>query len=187
MKSRGLFLALLLGGTGCSWLGMTRPPEPPVEPSPPVACTTSRALPILDTTAAILVGVPSAIFTGWAIATPVNASGCSLLSGPNASPCSLVGPNSSGAKAGMIAGGLVGVGFAVMEAFSAADGFGWAGRCEVLGETQLACLSGVEASCAALRKLPQQPGKAPGERCEASSECREGSVCYIGHCQVGER
>ena len=43
------------------------------------------------------------------------------------------------AKAGMIVGGLAFVGFAVVEAVSAANGFGWAARCEEIQEAQLAC------------------------------------------------
>jgi hypothetical protein len=185
--SRSLGCLAVLALSGCSWLGMTRPPSPPIDPSPPPTCTTSRTLPALDTTAAVLVGIPAVVFTGWAIATPVDPPNCSLLSSSSQPPCSLFAPQTGGAKAGMIVGGLAFVGFAVAEAVSAANGFGWAARCEEIQEAQLACVSGVEASCAALRRAPREEGKSPGSVCSGTEECREGDVCYLGHCQVGPR
>jgi hypothetical protein len=175
MKSRALFLCLLLGGTGCSWIGMTRPPEPPVEPSPPVTCTTSRLAPSLDLAGAVIFGVPGVITSVYGIAAPVCSGWC------------LLEPQSGADKAAIISVGLVMTGIAVAQAFAAADGYGSAARCEEVKAWQLGCVSGVEPSCAALRKLPPKAGKAPGERCEADAECREGNICYIGHCQVGDR
>ncbi len=151
---------------------MNRPPTPPVEPSPPVACTTSRAAPILDTVGAVFAGGVGLTTTGYGIAVPVCSSFC------------ILEPESAGAKAGIIAAGVAITALGVLSAWSAADGYGWASRCENVKAVQLACVSGVEASCAELRRPPPREGKAPGEACEASDECRSGCTCYLGRCQL---
>jgi len=179
--ARPVWAVAFLASTGCSWLGMTRPPQPPIDPSSPVTCTTSRAAPILDTTAAVLVGGASVAVTAWGIANPAKSGPCSWLS--TNSSCSFFAFESGAQKAAVIAGGLVGVGFAVMEAFSAADGFRWASTCDDLRGLQLSCVSGVEASCADLRRPPPAPRKDPGAICAADDECREGYRCYLQRCQ----
>ncbi len=149
-------LALLLAVMAvpaCSWTMMIRPPEQPVDPTAPIECTSSRAAPIVDTVAVPLIGIPSAIFTGASIANPVKTSGsCGWTSSDPG--CSMFAFGSPGWKALAITAGLVGVGLAVMEGFSAADGYRWAATCEDLKAAQLACVSGVEASCAELRAAP---------------------------------
>jgi hypothetical protein len=135
-----------LPAAGCSWIAMARPPAPPIEATPPAACTTSRLTPALDTAGAVLIGVPSIVVTGVAIATPVCAQGQGW-------DCLFEFPT-SGAKAATIGLGLALVGLAVVDAVSAANGFAWASACETIQAQQLACVSGVETSCAALRTPP---------------------------------
>ncbi len=172
MRTAFLLSPVFLLASACSWIGMTRPPPPPFEPTPPVQCTTSRALPILDATAAAGVGLMGLVTTVYGVAVPACNGGWCLLQ------------PSSGAKAGIIAGGLVALGFATMEAFSASYGIASAERCEEVRGLQLACASGVEDSCAALRAPPPAPrgGKSLGERCQEESECREGATCSQGYC-----
>jgi hypothetical protein len=189
--SGGTFMALSVGArgfatmlalatlppAGCSWIAMSRPPATPVDPTPTAACTTSRLAPALDTVGAVLVGVPSAVVTGVAIATPACTQGQGW-------DCLFQFPT-PGAKAAAIGTGLAFVGLAVVDAVSAANGFTWASRCETIQAQQLACVSGVETSCAALRGLPsRQGGGDPGETCAEDTDCREGSVCFQGHCQA---
>ncbi len=173
---RTVALAACLCLTGCSLIGMTRPPPPPVADSPPVTCTTSRLAPALDTAGAVLLGVPGLVTTVYGIATPAcSGSGWDCL----------LQPRSGSDKAAIIAVGLSVLGVGVLQAVSAANGYGWASRCEDLREAQLACLSGVEPSCAMLRAVPPPPdaGKATGERCEADAECRKEDACVSGRCQ----
>jgi hypothetical protein len=165
-------VALLLTTSACSWATMARPPPTPIEPVPPVACTTSRLAPALDTVGAVFLGVPGAITTGYGIATPVCSGFC------------LLEPESASAKGTIIAVGLILIGLGTMEAISAATGYSWASDCEGLQETQLACVSGVEASCARLRTPPpREGGKAPGEVCAEDVECRRDDACFRGRCQ----
>lgn len=165
-------LLVLFATTGCSWVTMTRPPPPPVEPRPPATCTTSRLAPALDTVGAVLLAVPGAITTGYGIATPVCSHNCFLE------------PESGGSKAAIIGVGVLLLGLAAVETASAVTGYGWASGCEALKESQLACLSGVEASCAALRAPPpREGGKAPGEVCKDDGECRVTDMCFQGRCQ----
>jgi hypothetical protein len=135
-----------LPAAGCSWIAMARPPAPPIAPELPAACTTSRLTPALDVAGAVLIGVPSVVVTAVAIATPA----CTQDQGWD---CLFEFPT-TGAKAATIGLGLVFVGLAVVDAFSAADGFAWANACEAIRAQQLACVSGVEASCATLRLQP---------------------------------
>jgi hypothetical protein len=168
---RFISMTLLSILSGCSWIGMTRPPSSPVEPTPPSACTTSRAAPVLDTIAAVLIGVPATLVTVGAAATPVDGGWFTF--------------GSSGEKALAVGAGLAVVGFSVMEAFSAADGYSWAGDCEAIQANQLACLSGVEPSCDALRTAPslRLGKKSTGESCGVDAECRASDVCFLGRCQ----
>ncbi len=183
MRRRLAFALLaLLAGPACSWGMMVRPPEPPLDPTAPIRCTSSRAAPIVDTIAVPLVGIPSAVFTGAAIANPVKTEPCTW--GSSDPGCGMFAFGSPGWKALAITAGLVGVGLAVMEGFSAADGYRWAATCEDLVNAQLACVSGVEASCAELRRPPPREGKSPGEACASADDCKEGLTCHLGRCQV---
>jgi hypothetical protein len=53
--------------------------------------------------------------------------------------------------------GVVLVGLAVMEGFSAAHGYSETAVCRDLGQAQLACVSGVEPSCAFLKDRKDPP------------------------------
>ena len=174
MRTFPIAAALLVATSGCSWTTMTRPPLAPVEPSPAVDCTTSRAAPTLDVVGAVAFGIPGLVVSAWGIGQPVCSTG--------GLDC-LFGFNSGGAKAATIGVGIALVGLAVVDAISAADGFTWARACEDMRGEQLACLSGVEASCASLRTPPPRDGLAPGERCAVDDQCREGHVCYRDRCQ----
>jgi hypothetical protein len=172
MRTRTLALsAWLCTATACSWIGMTRPPPTPLEPAPPAACTTSRLAPVLDTTGAVLLGIPGLVTTIYGITIPVCSSGWCIGT-----------PTSGAGKASIIGVGLVLLGVAVVDAVSAVNGFGWASRCEDLRQAQLACTSGVEASCALLRIPPPREGKALGEPCATTEECREGAICRDQMC-----
>jgi hypothetical protein len=172
MTKRPVATALLLF-SGCSWAGMVRPPPTPVDPAPPVTCTTSRLAPALDTTAAVLLIVPGLMGLGYGLQPACTDGWC------------LMQPESSGQKAAGIGIGLAFLGLAVMETVSAVNGYVWAADCEALQGQQLACLSGVETSCAALRIPPPRPGRSPGEPCAADDECSQGNVCHLGRCQRG--
>jgi hypothetical protein len=172
--TKQLLAATLLLCSGCSWMAMARPPPTPVEPAPPVNCTTSRVAPVFDTAGAVLLGVPGVVTTVYGIATPVCTTGWCMFE-----------PTTGGNKAAIISVGLVLVGISVMQTVSAVNGYGWAADCEALQGQQLACLSGVETSCAVLRTPPPRPGKSPGETCDVDQECRQGTICYLGRCQRG--
>ncbi len=161
---------LLLGLSACSWAGMVRPPPTPVEPTPPVTCTTSRLAPALDTASAVLLTVPGVLGLGYGL-QPVCSGFC------------LLEPKSGGQQAVGIGIGIASLGLAALATVSAVQGYGWASDCETLKEQQLACVSGVETSCTTLRTPPPRPGKSPGETCTADDECSEGNVCYVGRCQ----
>jgi hypothetical protein len=129
---------------------------------------------VFDTAGAVLLGVPGVLTTAYGIATPVCTTGWCWFQ-----------PTTGGNKAAIISVGLVLVGISVMQTVSAVNGYGWAADCEVLQGQQLACLSGVETSCAMLRTPPPRPGKSPGETCDVDGECSQGNICYLGRCQRG--
>jgi hypothetical protein len=161
---------LLVGLSACSWANMVRPPPTPVDPTPPVTCTTSRLAPALDTTGAVLLTIPGILGLGYGL-QPVCTGFC------------LLQPESGSQKAVGIGIGVASLGLAVLATVSAVQGYVWASDCETLKEQQLACLSGVEPSCTILRTPPPRPGKSPGETCVADDECSQGSACYVGRCQ----
>jgi hypothetical protein len=165
--------SLLLGLSACSWAGMVRAPPTPVEPTPPVTCTTSRAAPALDTVGAVLLAIPGILGLGYGLQPVCNDGWC------------MFQPESNGARAAGIGVGLAFLGLAAMETVSAVQGYVWASDCESMKENQLACVSGVEASCAVLRSPPPRPGKSPGEPCTVDDGCSQGNVCYLGRCQRG--
>ena len=171
MPKRSLAVALLLF-SGCSWMAMARPPPTPVAPAPPVACTTSGPAPALDT-AGTLLGVPG---RDHGLRNRDSGVHDGLV---------LVRADHRGNKAAIISVGLVLVGISVMQTVSAVNGYGWAADCEALQGQQLACLSGVETSCAVLRTPPPRPGRSPGEPCAADDECSQGNICHLGRCQRG--
>jgi len=168
----GVLALTLLPATGCSWLFVAKPPEPPIPASPSIVCTTSVASPVIDTVAA-------GLLAGLGVATIVAAN-------PQASgtPCTDYCGLFRGLTAGIAVGGAVLVAAAVPLAFSAGHGYATTSDCRRLKEMQLACVSGVEGSCAPLRGTsPSRQGKAAGEPCVEDVECREGRTCVQGRCQ----
>jgi hypothetical protein len=149
---------------GCSWLFVNKPPEPPTPASPPIECTASVAAPLIDTLAAALLagaGVAGFIYG----AQPDQCSGGCWFT----------------LKSEAMAGAAVALASAVPLAISAGYGFSKTSDCRLLKEIQLACVSGVENSCAALR------GKPAGEDCTADIECGGGNTCFRGTCNPKPR
>lgn len=130
-------IACLVASAGCSWITVAAPPKGPVAKDEKLTCTTSVAAPVTDT----VVGVLAVGGGGTALVSGIAAATCDSIDCAIAMPWAVLV-----ATAGAL---LFGVG--VMEAFSAADGFTKTADCRGLAEAQLACVSGVEASCAALR------------------------------------
>jgi hypothetical protein len=142
----------LVPGTGCSWIFVNKPPPDPVPVTPPVVCTTSVASPVVDT-------VLAAVALGTGIAA-IAISSKSSESGPCTYFCSLdlSGLNTAGTVSGVILAAM-----AIPLAFSAGYGYSTTAECRELKDTQLACISGVEASCSRLMKSPM-------DDCEKSSQ-----------------
>jgi hypothetical protein len=137
-------LAWLLAGTACSWVTVVRPPQGPVGRDEKLACTTSVAAPVTDTVLSVvgIGGGGTALVAGTLAASQCDAATCFILA-----PGGIV----------LAAAGALVLGAGVMEAFSAAYGFGETSRCRELGHAQLACTSGVEPSCALLRNGSAPP------------------------------
>jgi hypothetical protein len=137
-------LACLLGSTACSWVTVVRPPQGPVEPNEKLACTTSVAAPVTDTVLSVIGigGGGTALVSGILGATQCDAATCFIME-----PWGIV----------LAAAGALVLGVGVMEAFSAAYGYGETSQCRGLGQAQLACVSGVEPSCAQLRNRSGPP------------------------------
>jgi hypothetical protein len=142
--SRGIAAILALAflpNTGCSWLFVNKPYES-IYATAPAECTSSVASPVIDTVAAGILaggGVAAVVYAN----RPANNPSDSFFSGLN--------------KVGT-AGGVVLVVAAVPLAVSAAYGYATTSDCRELKEkrkvrvTQLACVSGVEASCRSLEE-----------------------------------
>jgi len=130
--SRGIAAMLVLAflpSTGCSWLGVSKPPNGPIHAAPPLECTSERGAPVTDTAlAAGLLGIGGAFFIAGSTYPHNLSSGAAAL------------------------GGAVFVAAAVPYAFSAGYGYSTTSQCRHLKETQLSCVSGVEASCRSLEE-----------------------------------
>jgi hypothetical protein len=139
-------VALLLCCTcGCSWITVNRPPTGPVAKDERLDCTTSVAAPVADTvigSAALVTGGTGVGVGIAALAAPCDATTC-WITEPVAITYAAIG--------------AVLLGLAVAEAFSAAYGFSRTAECRDLEQAQLACVSGVEASCARLRQRGPDP------------------------------
>lgn len=133
----------VLEGTGCSWIFVTRAPELPVPLEPPVACTTSVASPVIDTVAGALVAAMGVAFI---------ASGTMPVA-PCSPPDWCFGQDlSRGVTTGLAVTGGVLLASAIPLAFSAGYGYARTADCRQLKESQLACVSGVEAACLTLKE-----------------------------------
>jgi len=136
----GVALALV-HGTGCSWLFVHKAPHGPVEPAPPVECTSSVAAPVIDTTGTVLLGASGLLLAGYGAAANPGDGGW--------------GGPTYGEQAALIGVGVAAVGAAVALGFSAASGYSNAAECRHLKEAQLSCVSGVEVSCQGLKERKQ--------------------------------
>ena len=129
--------ACLLATSACSWITVARPPQGPVERNEKLACTTSTAAPVTDTIVGSLALVTGGTGVGVGIA---GLSGCDVTTCWIQEPMAIT----------YLALGVVLVGVAVMEGFSAAHGYAETAVCRDLEQAQLTCVSGVEPSCAYL-------------------------------------
>jgi hypothetical protein len=156
-------------GTGCSWIFVNRPPPEPVPATTQVACTTSVASPVIDTTlAALALGLGIAgIVVG---SNPAPA--CSGLCGVGSSIVTTVNTGT------VVAGGVL-VASAVPLAISATYGYSTTAKCRELTDARLACVSGVEVSCTRLTVEPQVPANV-GVPCVVQEECKGGTTCEPG-------
>ncbi len=153
----------LVAATGCSWALVQKRPPPPLEAAPPASCTSSLVSPIADTAAASILGLYGMAFVVWGIGDAT----C----GPGEFLCS------HGKAPAIIALGTLMLGAGVALGFSAMHGYSATSDCRLLKETQLACLSGLEGSCSALRgPAPREPDRRPAEECAGAAECEEASL-----------
>jgi hypothetical protein len=144
-----LLVALALPLSGCSWIFMTKAPEPVAAPNYPVDCTASSAAPILDT-------ICSAYFV---------VNGIYLLAIPD---CASAGFGEtcydSGAKYG---GAALSAGLAVLCGISAGAGYPQATRCQQVKDLNALCITGDLGACQRLRPgwtpsaAPPYPGVTP--------------------------
>jgi hypothetical protein len=125
-----LALLLAIPSGGCSWIGITKPPNRPIDATPPVQCTTGVAAPVGDTIIGVL-----AIATGVAV-------------------IAIAGGTSNKDSAGVIAAGVGAIALGGTAGVSAGFGYTWTAECRELEELQKKCIAGVEASCSALRAEP---------------------------------
>ena len=140
-----LLAVVLLFGDGCSVLFVKRPPPGPLEPQPPVECTTSVAAPVVDT-----------------VLAAGSLTGGILMATDKCSPSGFLGSLCTAEKAG--GAGLIAAGVAL--AAVGIYGYLATGECRGVHETQLACVSGVESSCLTLKERgavgpPQAPDPSP--------------------------
>jgi len=155
----------LVPGTGCSWKFVNKPPPDPVPVTPPVVCTTSVASPVVDTVLAA-----AALGTGIAAIAISSKSSGSATGGF----IDLSGLNTAGMVSGVVLAAT-----AIPLALSAGYGYSTTAECRELRDTQLACVSGVEASCKGLMKTAL-------DKCEKSSQaaCTSSGdayrICYEG-------
>ena len=149
MRSRSnrhlaLLVALSLPLGGCSWIFMTKAPDPVVAPNYPVDCTSSNAAPILDT-------ICSAYFV---------ANGIYLLAIPD---CASAGFGQSCAESGAkYAGAALSAGFAALCGFSAGAGYPAATRCQQVKDLNALCITGDMGACQKLRPGWAPPAGIPG-------------------------
>jgi hypothetical protein len=138
-------VACLLATSACSWITVAKPPAGPVDRGEKLTCTSSVAAPVTDT----VVGSAALLFGATGVGAGAAGLGCDV------STCWIQEP----VAVAYLTLGVALVGVAVMEAFSAAYGYGQTARCRELEQAQLACVSGVEPSCASIRD-----GGAPAAR-----------------------
>jgi hypothetical protein len=142
---------------GCSWIGVTRVPERPVSPAPPVTCTRSVAAPVGDTILAALAVIAGGTMTAYGSNPFCLSSSCP-------------------SEPGLIWGGVGLMAVGVTLGVSAGFGYSWTADCREIGDLQEACIAGVEASCKNLQLgPPEKPNR--GARCSGPEDCRGGTEC----------
>jgi hypothetical protein len=124
---------LAFSSSGCSWIFMSKAPEPVVAPNYPIECTSSRAAPVIDSIFAGLYALE-----GIAFASIESCDG-------TAGEVTCVEPE---AKAASIA---VSVGLAAVLFASATSGFRKATRCGQVKSLNALCITGDLAACQSLR------------------------------------
>jgi hypothetical protein len=143
-----LLVALVLPLSGCSWIFMTKAPEPVVAPNYPVDCTSSNAAPILDT-------ICSAYFV---------VNGVYLLT---LTDCSSAGFGESCTDSGTkYAGAALSAGLAVLCGISAGAGYPASTRCQQVKDLNALCITGDLGACQKLRPgwtPPAQPAPPPNQ------------------------
>jgi hypothetical protein len=171
VRALATILALAsLPTAGCSWLFVNKPPQQPIPASPPMECTASVASPVIDTVVAVALAAGGAAII---VVSTQNRSQHACTPSGTLGDCDLY-------TYGFAGGGLL-MAAAIPTAISAGYGFSKTSDCRTLKEIQLACVSGVENSCAALR------GKPAGEDCSADIECGGGNICFRGSCNPKPR
>jgi hypothetical protein len=184
----GLALLLAIPSGGCSWIGVTRPPQRPVDTAPPVQCTRSTAAPVGDTIISVLTLLGGIGTLAYGAAGGICFNG---MFGGTPAPCPAI-PGAVWAGVGIMAVG-------VAAGVSAGFGYSWTAECRELEDMQTACLAGVEDSCTALRQKPPsserqersssgfEAGKfEAGKPCAADTECRPGLICRYGYCATAQ-
>jgi hypothetical protein len=148
---------VVLTSGGCSWIMVTRAPERPVGPTPPVTCTRSVAAPVVDTVVGSL-----AVIGGAGMAAFGSNPICLNSSCPSDS--------------GLIWGGVALAAAGVVLGVSSGFGYAWTAECREIGALQQSCIVGVEASCTNLEVgPPEKPNR--GARCEGPNDCKGGTEC----------
>jgi hypothetical protein len=155
-------------GTGCSWIFVDRPPPEPVPATTQVACTTSVASPVIDTT---LAGLALGLGIAGIVAGSHPAPACSGW-------CFGTGFLTTVNTGTVVAGGVL-VASAAPLALSAAYGYSTTAKCRELTDARLACVSGVESSCKRLTVEPQVAANV-GVPCVVQEDCKGGTTCEPG-------
>jgi hypothetical protein len=145
--------------TGCSWIGVTRAPERPVNPTPHVECTRSVAAPVGDTVLGALALIAGGAMT-WAGTSPI----CLSTSCP--------------ADTGLIWGGVGLMAVGLTLGVSAGFGYAWTSDCREIGDLQESCIVGVEVSCTNLKVGPPEKSNR-GARCGGPQDCKGSTECKL--------
>lgn len=138
-RRRVAAIACLIAASGCSWVTVQAPPRGPIARDQVIECTTSVAPPVVDTTlGAAALGLGGAAAVG----------GAAGLGTCDPATCWIGGP----IAVAYLTMGVVLLGVAVAEGISAAHGYSTTAECRDVKSMQLACVSGVEPSCTALKE-----------------------------------
>jgi len=151
LRLAGALTLLAFTSGGCSWIFMSKAPEPVAAPNYPVECTSSRAAPVLD-----------AICAGYFVANGI------FLAAAESCDSASFGETCYDSSA-KTAGIALSAGLAAVCAFSSASGFKTATSCGKVKSLNALCITGDLAACQALRPGWVPPGAAPAQRPDAWS------------------